>query len=64
MNRYEEFAKETADRIEHLKGRVERFSSHPTLNTRVAGVLDEIAALEKSLPKQLSTAKWVKELFS
>lgn len=60
--RYEDLANETADRINQLYGRVERFSAHPTLHTRVDGVLAEISKLEKVLAKQNATARWAKEL--
>lgn len=50
MTRYEIFAKETADRIEELKGRAERFAAHSTLYSRVPGILAEaLAALQSEV---------------
>lgn len=63
MNRYAKEAFEVESRIKDLRGRVERFSEHPTLHTRVHGVKDDIAELEKMVKVLYSTARWCKELY-
>lgn len=62
MNRYEIEAAEIANRVDALRVRALRFAAHPTLNTRVDGVVAEIATLEKQLLVMRATGKWAKEL--
>ncbi len=64
MNRYEVAAIEIANRIDELHARAKRFAAHATLRTRVPGVMAEIAALEKQLPKMRATGKWARELYA
>jgi hypothetical protein len=63
MNRYQIEANEIVARLEVLHKRVAKFSAHPTLHTRVAGVKAEIAELEIRLPKMEATARWTEELY-
>lgn len=62
MTRYEQHAADLAAKIEHLKGRAERFAARPTLAHRVPAILAEVAALEATLPKAQANARWVKEI--
>lgn len=61
-NQYSTFVQELEVRIEQLQGRAERFSKHPTLHTRVPGVLAEIEALQAKIGPNVATDKWVEEL--
>lgn len=62
MNRYTAAALEIQTRIELLKDRATRWGNHPTLNTRVPGVLAEISKLEPQVKKLHATGKWQDEL--
>lgn len=62
MNRYQALANETADRISNLHRMIAKFSAHPTLHTRVAGIRAELATRERELKNLEATSRWAAEL--
>lgn len=64
LNTYEIHLNELLDRADTLRGRINRFSAHPTLHTRVDGVKAELAKVETAIPKARATAKWAREVYA
>ena len=63
LNQYAKEAREVDARIEELYTRKVRFENHPTLYTRVGGVVAEINELMPVSKTLWETAKWSDEIY-
>jgi hypothetical protein len=62
MNRYAKEALEIESRIKVLQIRKTKFESHPTLHTRVTGIVVEINELMPAAKALWNASKWSNEI--